>query len=566
MLVQGRYATLLPFFLVLTIISCNKCADEKKNEVVLVEKPEMVNEEISKQLMKKLAAVDITRYMVVEDDSLYSTRWLLDFYNKRKYAVAFTDQGKLTRQGDTLLDMIHHADVYGLFPEDYHVVQIDSLLKKAQDSVSKKFDAIKLMNADLLLTDAFFSMAVHVHKGRINADSLTFEWKGGQMDTNVVGILNKVLPENKLREAIDSLEPKNSYYQSLKLALKNLKWEFRDTEWDSLASRNSDSATFMARVKKRLQGSYDYSDSVKGSDSIRLVKAIKNFQCRHNLIEDGKVGKLTFKAMQRTKEDYFNQIAMNMERWRWSRVPTEKRYVWVNIPKYEMKVMEDDTLVMRSRVIIGEEDHQTPLLKSTIRYFIIYPYWNVPFSIATKEILPILKWDTTYLRKKHFEVLNGNNQIVDPSTIHWKRYSKTYFPWKLRQAIGEDNSLGVLKFNFDNKYGVYMHDTDARRLFAREMRALSHGCCRLEKFMDFATFLIREDSLKYPVDSLVSDMNKQQQKYVYVKKPIAIYINYFTVEVDEWGEIHYFIDVYKRDEKMMKEIREHKKKNKEKSV
>jgi murein L,D-transpeptidase YcbB/YkuD len=99
-----------------------------------------------------------------------------------------------------------------------------------------------------------------------------------------------------------------------------------------------------------------------------------------------------------------------------------------------------------------------------------------------------------------------------------------------------------------------MHDTDGRRLFNREMRALSHGCCRLEKFMDFATFLIREDSVKYPVDSLIADIGKQQQKSVYVKKPIAIYINYFTVEVDEWGEIHYFIDVYHRDEKMMNSL------------
>ncbi|MFL5765879.1 MAG: murein L,D-transpeptidase [Bacteroidia bacterium] len=560
MLRYGRYSFLLTLFLVLTIISCNKCSDDKKTEIVLVEKPEMVNEEVGKQLMKTLAAIDITKYMVVQDDTLYSTRWILDFYNKRKYSVVFTDKGKLTSQGDTLLDMIHNADVYGLFKEDYHSEKIDSLLAASHDSVTKKFDAIKLMNADLLMTDAFFTMAVHVNKGRLNADSLTFEWKGGQMDTSVVDILNKVLPKNSLRAAIDSLEPKNSYYQSLKRALRDAKFEFRETDWDSLASRNQDSTTFMARVKKRLDGSYDYTDSVKGSDSIRLVKAIKNFQCRHNLIEDGKIGKLTFKAMQRTKQDYFDQIAMNMERWRWSRIPTEKRYVWVNIPKFEMKVMEDDTLVMKSRVIIGEPDHQTPLLKSTIRYFIIYPYWNVPFSIATKEILPILKWDTTYLRRKHFEVLNGNNQVVDPQTIKWKRYSKTYFPWRLRQAIGDDNSLGILKFNFDNKYGVYMHDTDARRLFAREMRALSHGCCRLEKFMDFATFLIREDSVKYPVDSLKSDITKEQQKYVYIKKPIAIYINYFTVEADEWGEIHYFIDVYQRDEKMLRELKQHKKK------
>jgi murein L,D-transpeptidase YcbB/YkuD len=243
-----------------------------------------------------------------------------------------------------------------------------------------------------------------------------------------------------------------------------------------------------------------------------------------------------------------------MERWRWRDAPKEKTYVWVNIPKYEMRLIEKDTLVMKSRVIIGEPDHQTPTLKSTIRYFIIYPYWNVPFSIATKEILPILKRDTSYLRRKNFEVLNGANQVVDPSSINWKRYSKTYFPWKLRQAIGEDNSLGVLKFNFENKYGVYMHDTDNRRLFNREMRALSHGCCRLEKFMDFAEFLIRDDSIKYPVDSFLVDLTREKQKYVYARHPVTLYINYFTAEVDEWGGLFLFLDVYKRDEKMIKAL------------
>ncbi|HEY0029497.1 MAG TPA: L,D-transpeptidase family protein [Bacteroidia bacterium] len=556
-----QYHIYLSLFATLTIISCNKCSDEKPKEIVLVEKPEMVNEEIAKLLDKKLSQLDTSSIIVIKNDSLYSTRFILDFYTKNNHTAAFTDKGKLTKQGDTLLDVIKNADVYGLFPEDYHYQKIDSLLKTARDSASQEYDAVKLLNADLLLADAFFSMAVHVNKGRLNADSLTYEWKGAQLDTNVVDILYTVIAKNSIRSAIDSLEPANNYYQRLKQALKDFKFEFKDTSWDSLASRNSDSVTFMTRVKERLIKSHDYFDEFSGSDSIKLMKSIKNFQCKHNLTEDGKIGKLTFKAMQRTKQDYIDQIALNMERWRWSRVPTEKQYVWVNIPKYEMRVIEDDTVAMKSRVIVGAPDHQTPLLKSTIRYFLIYPYWTVPFSIATKEILPILKRDTSYLRRKRFEVLDGNNQKVDPTTINWKRYSKNYFPWKLRQAIGEDNSLGILKFNFENKYGVYMHDTDSRRLFGREMRAMSHGCCRLEKFMDFAKFLIRDDSIKYPVDSLISDTAKHQQKYVYLKKPIPIYINYFTVEVGDYFERRYFIDVYKRDEKMLKALRRKNKKN-----
>lgn len=139
---------------------------------------------------------------------------------------------------------------------------------------------------------------------------------------------------------------------------------------------------------------------------------------------------------------------------------------------------------------------------------------------------------------------------MDPSKINWKRYSKTYFPWRLRQRIGDDNSLGILKFNFENKYGVYMHDTDNRKLFNREMRALSHGCVRVDKFFDFAKFLIREDSVKYPVDSLEEDLLREKQKYVYIRKPIAVYINYYTAEVDDNNALQLFIDIYRKDEKM----------------
>ncbi|CAN5440186.1 L,D-transpeptidase family protein [soil metagenome] len=571
------YRIFLVFFASTIILGCNKCSDDQPKEIVLVEKPEMVNEEVTKLITRELSNKDTSDILIIEKDSLFATKFILDFYTQKKFSVTFTDKGALTKQGDTLIDVIKNAAVYGLNSDDYHYSKIEVLLKNAKDSATQKFDAVKLASADLLLTDAFFTMAVHINKGRINADSLTAEWKANQLDTNIVSILNVVLEKNKIRSAIDSLEPQNIYYQALKLSLKNFQYEFKGIDWDSIADRNSDSTTFMTRVKERLIKSHDYFDDFSSSDSsklfkaaknkqsfvltqelkdsIKLVKSIKNFQCKNYLTEDGKIGKLTFKALQRTKQDYANQMMLNMERWRWSRIPTEKQYVWVNIPKFEMKVMEKDTLVMKSRVIIGAPDHQTPLLKSTIRYFLLFPYWTVPFSISTKEILPILKRDTSYLRRKNFLVLDGNNHVVDPSTINWKKYTKTYFPWKLRQGIGEDNSLGILKFNFENKYGVYMHDTDNRRLFNREMRAMSHGCCRLEKFMDFAQFLIRDDSVKYPVDSLLSDIAKEQQKYVYLKKPIALYINYFTAEVDEYGELHFFIDVYKRDEKMMKALR-----------
>lgn len=549
-----NYRFLLFFITFLGLLSCNKCAREKPRTVILVDKPEKINEKVGDLLKKELEDLPEGKTIVILMDSLPSTKLISDFYILNNFSVTWTDSGALNKTGDSLITLIRNVYEFGLIPDDYHFQIINNLIKNAKDSSSKKFDAVKLFKAELLMTDAFFKLAVHAGKGRFNSDSLTLEWHPEKSDTNLVEILINSIKQNKFKSTIESLEPQNEQYQKLKTALKDYKKEFKDIEWDSLASRQSDSATFTQRLKERLIASHDYSDEVRGNDSIKLLKAVKNFQCRHHLVEDGKIGKLTFRLLQQTKEDVINQIAMNLERWRWVDPPKEKKFVWVNIPKFEMYVMEDDTIVMRSRVIVGAKKTSTPLLKSKIWYFTIYPYWTVPFSIIKKELLPILKRDTSYIRRKNFEVLDRNGYVID-TPINWKRYNKNYFPFRLRQRIGEDNSLGILKFNFHNKYGVYMHDTDNRRLFNRENRALSHGCVRLEKFFEFAKFLVRDDSLLYPVDSLKADLRREIQKQINLKKPIPIYINYYSAEVDEYGELHFFNDVYGRDEKMILELK-----------
>lgn len=548
----------ITFFVLVSLLiqACdNKPAPPKPKPVVLVEKPELVNENVAKLIAGTLSGLSSSHTLVLANDSLFATRFLLEFYRDHQYAATWTNKGKLSIQGDSLVQLIRSAPLDGLLSADYHLEKIDSLLRR--ERTNQKFDANKLSEADLLLTDAFFTYAVHIRTGRLNRDSLTREWHPRLVDTNLVALLNRAIRHNTIGRTIHSLEPQNQQYQGLKLALRRFLSEFRGSNWDSLKSRNSDSATFQERLKARLIASHDYAvaaDDSLTSDSLLLIRAIKNFQCKNFLTQDGKIGKLTFRALQRTKADYILQIELNMERCRWASFPKESRYVWVNIPKYEMKVVDEDTLVMKSRVIVGSPTKNTPLLKSRIGNFLIYPYWNVPYKIATEELLPILKRDTSYLRKNNFEVLNGFNQVVDPKYVIWKKYNEKFFPWRLRQKTGDENSLGVLKFNFYNKYGVYMHDTDNHRLFNKEMRALSHGCVRLEKFLDFAKYLIREDSVKYPVDSLLVDLDMEKQKYVYIRHPIPIYIDYFTAEVTADGELFFFIDVYGKDEKMKKAL------------
>jgi len=536
-------------------MSCSKCSQENTPAAVLVETPDRINEEAADIIKKQLKNKDSLNLLVICNDTLLATPYIVDFYDKKNFSLAWSDKGKRTNVGDSLFDLIKNAADYGLYANDYHFQKIDSLYKNEKDSVAKKYDAVKIAQADILLTDAFFTFAVHVNKGRLNLDSLTKEWKAHLMTVDLTNLLIDAQKNNTIKTVIDTLQPKNEQYHALKKALKEFRAEFKNNTWDSLATRESDSLTFKLRLKKLLTESHYYIETPELSDSLKLVAAIKRFQHVHNLDEDGKVGKLTFKALQKTKQDYIHQLELNMERWRLVTYASDKKFVWVNIPKYQMRVIEEDTIVIESRIIVGKPEHKTPLLKSTIRYFIIYPYWNVPFNIAVKEILPILKRDTTYLRRKNFDVLNGYGEVITYQPINWKRYSKTYFPFRLRQRMGDDNSLGILKFNFENKYGVYLHDTDGRRLFKREMRALSHGCMRLERFIDFARFLVRDDSVRYPFDSLKMDLLKDQQKYVYLRHPVPIYVNYFTAEVDTTGKAFFFIDIYRKDEKMLESLK-----------
>src|ERR1017187_6932875 len=368
---------LLFLFFAFCVISCNKCSQKNSKAVVLVTQSEQVNKEVAKLIETQLNNADTLKLLILEGDSLYATKQIIEFYRKNNFNPVWTNKGKRVKQSDTLLELIKNAEDYGLVANDYHVNQIVKFISDEKDSTIKKYDILKISEFDILMTDAFFTFAVHINKGRLNPASLKREWKVAKLNINLVDVLTNAIQQNTIRAAIDLLEPVNKQYIALKTGLKSFKMEFKNSTWDSLFKPEFDTLTFKERLKKRLVASHNYVNENKTSDSIELINAVKNLQCRHNLTEDGNIGLLTYKALQQTKQDYIRQIEINMERWRYYDEPKENKYVWINIPKYEMRVIEKDTLVMKSKVIVGASKTPTPVLKSTIRYFIIYPYWKI---------------------------------------------------------------------------------------------------------------------------------------------------------------------------------------------
>ncbi len=540
------------FLLLLCLTSCNRCATDK-SKTDLVQSPDDIQGHVTKDITHQIEALsDTASFFWIGKCKIRAVKQLRHVYQINKKESFWSYRGKLNIQGDSLLFLLRNAREFGLIPRDYFVPQIDSLLRTAQDPKTKKFNAANYARADLLLTDAFFVFATHLKIGRLRIDTALPAFRISEMRINLDSLFTITHKNGKYRACFDSLEPKQEQYRLLKAQLARYRMMWEKNPWDSLPLIQKDTVAFYRALKNMLCKTLDYDSTVSGNDSVKLSKAIKKFQKRYFLEQDGKLGKNTMPVLRLTSEQRIRQIEMNMERWRQEPARYPKRCMLVNIPQYQMKVMDDDTVYMESKIVVGQPEKPTPLLESQVIYIMLYPYWNVPFSIASKEILPVLKRDTSYLRKKNFDVIDMNGEIADPTKINWKRYTEHYLPYRFRQREGEDNSLGIMKFNFNNKFGVYMHDTNSKRYFKRDVRALSHGCMRLENYMDLAKYLIRLDSVKYPVDSLLTDIMKEKQKQINIKKPLPIYTKYFTALVDDSGTLNLFMDIYRRDEGMEK--------------
>jgi murein L,D-transpeptidase YcbB/YkuD len=174
-------------------------------------------------------------------------------------------------------------------------------------------------------------------------------------------------------------------------------------------------------------------------------------------------------------------VNVNLDRWRKEKTSFGRRYVYINIPSFMLRVIENDTVIFSSKVIVGSVETPTPDISSVIECFTTYPYWHVPRKIALDEYLPVIQNDTTFLTRNNFDVLDRKGKVLNPDSINWAKYHKNYFPIVLRQREGEENSLGIIKFVFDNPYAIYVHDTNAKKLFRSSTRAFSHGCIRMEK-------------------------------------------------------------------------------------
>lgn len=311
--------------------------------------------------------------------------------------------------------------------------------------------------------------------------------------------------------------------------------------------RPGDKHARIAQFRARLKVTNDYREDTQVADDefydAQLHRAVRRFQLRHGLRADGIVGKSTVAAMNETATEKLRRLRLNLERYR--TLPRHAgQHVVVNIPEYRMRLLEDRTEVLQMNVVVGKSRFPTPEISDKIDYIVVNPYWNLPRTIAVREVLPKLKENPGYLQEQQMEVLQGS-KVVDPAELAWQTFSENQFPVRLRQRPGPSNALGSMKFIFPNPHNVYLHDTPSRWAFNKSKRALSHGCIRLADPAALAQALVQGNS-KVNSDQLDEITSSGNRKVVTLKKSVPVDLVYLTAKADA-SMVWFFRDLYRRD-------------------
>lgn len=450
--------------------------------------------------------VDRDEYIVVfkkvfdeERSKMTNPQLIADHYEKTDYDPVFVTDHLWNNDLNTMLNYFQKADEHGLDPKLFQPKQISSLVNKFHNKNSIKtiseayYDMAKL---ELLTANSLINYSSALQYGVISPKKIYSRYFIKTLRPDSIS-MNKVFLEQNLKTYLDSIQPKNTDYLAMQKALVN---------------------------------------------GIQLPRF--------------------------SKEETRRILLVNLERLRWKNKPDENMYVYVNVADFHLDVIDSGKSVLGMKVCVGEGrnkkylntlenyndtckidnpfPHETPLLSSVIHSVQVNPIWNIPRSIATKEIIVEAAKDPYYLSNKNINVYKNDKLIEDPETIDWSKVTKANSEYEFKQQPGADNSLGKIKFLFNNKSSVYLHDTPAKDAFRYAMRAVSHGCVRLEKPLELAHALFR-DTVKYNLiakDMLEDDPTPQD---IGLRPKIPVYITYVTCWADPNNTLQFRKDVYGLD-------------------
>lgn len=280
-----------------------------------------------------------------------------------------------------------------------------------------------------------------------------------------------------------------------------------------------------------------------------IQAAVQQFQQAHGLDADGVAGEGTIKELNKPLETRLQSVVVAMERERWVNQERGKRHILVNIPDFTAKVIDSGKVTFTTRSVVGAnaDDRPTPEFSDVMEFMVINPSWYVPRSIVTKEYLPVLKKNPYGV--KHIEITDSKGRVVNRGSVNFSKYTERTFPFAMRQPPSRGNALGLVKFMFPNRHNIYLHDTPAKNLFGREVRAYSHGCVRLADPFDFAYHLLAKQTSD-PQGFFQAKLATGKESRVNLKQPVPVHIIYRTAFTNNKGRTEFRRDIYGRDAKI----------------
>ncbi|MFI5204209.1 MAG: L,D-transpeptidase family protein [Flavobacteriales bacterium] len=493
---------------------------------------------------------------VVQGYYLASYKALFRIYDSVSFQPVWSKNLELETRTKAFMGLLSKSAWYGLDSGLYYAHDIRVLLDSAGRDKNFVTKARNVALCDVLLCNAYLLLNVHLEKGYLDSASGKQVWKIDSLHRDVVKELFEYNDESQLKTMLNR-QPQNIEYRYLMAALKTfLDSTVVDTRTFTLPDLKTDSLACRDSIKTALIHWGFLDTAYAASDSAQLA-SFKKFQLLHGMDDDGVPGKNSVACMRISHYDRFMQACLAVEKWKWKKPRQPSIMLRVNIPSYTLHVIRNDSIIRKHRVVTGLPDKQTPQFRARLRWITLFPYWNVPHSISTEEIVPHLRRsDTAYLRKHEYEMFALDKNLADLTAVPWKKLSKDYFPYRLRQKGGPLNALGLIQFHFPNKHDVYLHDTPAKYFFRKNTRCFSHGCIRLQNPFDFGVFILKQD-LKirkdtFNVDTLRAWVNKKIEQRIILKRSIPIELDYITVTGDSLGNITFHYDIYSKDVKYMK--------------
>ncbi len=553
---KNPYLQITVIILCLFIISCNGSDASKDRQIV--KDPEHMDKKAAENIRTALEFAIKNKGKIDDSIRLNLSDIVSNFYGSTDYQPVWSSKEKWQPLADSLYKLIANAELEGLFPKDYHFKNLTSLKNKLDSDSLKRMDAALWTSADLMFTDAFMHLIKDLKQGRLQPDSITINKDSVTGNDFFIKNLNSLIEKKQFNALINSVQPVHKGYWDLKTGIKRFldsmdRRTYTYVTYPYKKGDTKDSLFFIKIFQKRLNESGAITFINKLPDSLQLNEAIKKYQKQKGVKADGKISASLIKLINTSDVERFKRIAITLDRYKQLPEKMPEKYIWVNLPGYYLWVIDSDTIALESKVICGKPDTRTPLLNSAITDMVTYPTWTVPTSIIAKQYLPKLKNNPGYLAKIGLKLVNGKGETIDGYSVNWSKYTKG-IPFKVMQGSGDDNALGVFKFNFNNPYAVYLHDTNQRYLFKNASRALSHGCVRVQEWEKLAFYIVRNDSvnnhtaetLKYNTDSIKNWIANKERHRIDVKNKIPIYIRYFSCEGKD-GKIKFYDDIYGED-------------------